>query len=83
MSFCGSLIDLFGFQSTFEYRIAKGNEQNQFEMVKKHGVWALHFRKRLKHPGDFQLEIDGGPVDKLENDTWEKPLTLRVRLTAI
>lgn len=70
------------FQSNFDYRIVKGNEQNQFEMVKKHGVWALHFRRRLKQPGGFELEIDGHPVEKLENDTWEKPLTLRVHINA-
>lgn len=68
-------------QKNFEYKISKGNEHNQFEMVKKHGVWALHFRKRLKEAGAFDLEIDGRPIDsKSENEVWQRPLQLRVHL---
>lgn len=35
----------------------RGNEGNQFEMIKKRGIWSLHFRRRLKEPADFKLEI--------------------------
>lgn len=64
------------------YTIVKGNENNKFELVKKHGVWALHFRKRLKQPGAFDLVIHGRPEDgsSSENKIYEKPLTLRVRI---
>lgn len=68
------------FQNDFEYIISKGNDGGHFEMVKKHGIWALHFRRRLKHPGTFDLEIDSHPVGYARNDIWEKPLSLRVRI---
>ncbi|XP_050313522.1 fibrillin-2-like [Anthonomus grandis grandis] len=64
------------------YTIAKGNEQNKFELVNKHGVWALHFKRRLKKPANFDLLIHGKP-EKQENEStyqFEKPLTLRVRI---
>ncbi|KAG8223124.1 hypothetical protein J437_LFUL000545 [Ladona fulva] len=76
----------------FHYVITHGNEKGLFEMVKKHGVWALHFRQRLKHPGTFDLEIEGrmkhhgeknsDVVSSWEekNSVWEKPLELRIRL---
>ncbi|XP_018574078.1 fibrillin-2-like [Anoplophora glabripennis] len=64
------------------YTIVRGNENNKFELVKKHGVWALHFRRRLKEPGAFDLVIHGRPEDasSAENGIYEKPLTLRVRI---
>ncbi|KAK6631430.1 hypothetical protein RUM44_005957 [Polyplax serrata] len=66
-------------QKNFQYKIKKGNENNQFEMIRKHGIWALHFRKRLKSPENFNLEIEGHTQEP-ENEVWEKPLTLRVHL---
>lgn len=70
----------FHMQNDFEYVISRGNEKSQFEMVKKQGVWALHFKRRLKHPGTFNVIIDSHPVNFISNDTWEKPLSLRLRL---
>nr|CAD7591987.1 unnamed protein product [Timema genevievae] len=70
-------------RNDFEYIISIGNTRGQFEMVKKHGVWALHFRRRLKHTGIFDLEIDSRPIghnNTISNDSWEKPLSLRVRI---
>lgn len=67
-----------------EYTIAQGNETNKFELIKKNGVWALHFRRRLKQQGAFDIIIHGRPTNtssaKIQNETYEKPLTLRVRL---
>ncbi|KAJ8963502.1 hypothetical protein NQ314_005581 [Rhamnusium bicolor] len=64
------------------YTIVRGNEQKKFELVKKHGVWALHFKRRLKQVGAFDLIIHGRPDDgpSSENEIYEKPLTLRVRI---
>lgn len=67
------------------YTIVKGNELRKFELVKKHDIWALHFRRRLKEAGAFDLVIHGRPEINLnkhnfENDIYEKPLTLRVRI---
>lgn len=70
---------LFLFQNNFEYKITKGNESGHFEMVQKHGVWALHFHQRLKQPGTFPLEITGQRVSSDDsNDVWESPLVLHV-----
>lgn len=65
-----------------EYTIAKGNENNKFELTKKHGVWALHFKRRLKQEGAFDIVIHGRPTDAnaVENEIWDKPLTLTIRL---
>lgn len=63
--------------------IVKGNENGKFELIKKHDVWGLHFRRRLKHPGSFDLLIHGRPLKNPDNNdlvNYEKPLTLRVRL---
>lgn len=50
-------------------------------MVNKHGVWALHFRHRLKASGKFPLEITGRKIrERSENDLWEAPLVLHVQL---
>lgn len=50
-------------------------------MVHKHGVWALHFRHRLKAPGKFLLEITGRKLkEHSPNDLWEAPLVLHVQL---
>ncbi|XP_066993764.2 fibrillin-2 [Anabrus simplex] len=67
-------------KNDFEYIISHGNKEGIFEMVKKHGIWALHFKRRLKHPGLFDLEIDSHPAKFMKNDIWEKPLSLRVRI---
>lgn len=73
---------IFLLQSEMEYTIARGNETNKFELVKKHGVWALHFKRRLKHHGAFDIVIHGRAINTADgqNETYEKPLTLRVRL---
>ena len=44
-------------QEYIEYDIVKGNKGKQFDIVNKRGVWSLHFRRRLKEPDQFQLEI--------------------------
>ncbi|XP_072384771.1 fibrillin-1-like [Diabrotica undecimpunctata] len=63
------------------YKIVKGNEEKKFELIKKHGVWALHFRKRLKQPGEFELIIHGKPqIVILEAESYDKPLTLKVKI---
>lgn len=68
-----------------EYTIVKGNEQNKFELINKHGVWALHFKRRLKQPGTFDLIIHGHGIDSgiRENLVYEKPLTLKVKLVVV
>lgn len=68
-------------KNDFEYIITKGNDSGLFEMVHKHGVWALHFRHRLKAPGTFLLEITGHKLkEALPNDLWEAPLVLHIQL---
>lgn len=67
------------------YIIAEGNERNRFELLKQHGVWALHFKRRLKQPGTFDLLIHGKPAESssknlTEDDAYEKPLTLRIKI---
>lgn len=72
------------FQREMYYTIVRGNEQNKFELSKKHGVWALHFRRRLKQAGTFDLVIHGIPDNSTstvsDKEVYEKPLTLRVRI---
>lgn len=70
-----------------EYQIVKGNEKNKFELVKKHGIWILHFRRRLKKPDIFDLHIHGEPVESEESNqiqtdigSFEQPLNLHLRL---
>lgn len=70
------------FQNTdIVYRITKGNELKKFGLVKRHGVWSLHFRQRLKSPEIFLLEIEGR-IPRLQaiNGTYEKPLKLFINL---
>lgn len=67
------------------YVIVKGNEENKLELIKQHAVWALHFRRRLKHPSVFDVVIHGKPADaynktNIENEVYEKPLTLRIKI---
>lgn len=68
-----------------EYSIARGNENNKFQLINKYGVWALHFKRRLKHTGAFDLTIHGKPTDiqDYENSVYEKPLTLGIRLNVL
>lgn len=72
----------YQFQNTdIVYRITKGNELKKFGLVKRHGVWSLHFRKRLKNPETFLLEIEGRiPRLQATNGTYEKPLKLFINL---
>lgn len=72
-------------QTNMTYVIVKGNEDNKLELIKQHAIWALHFRRRLKQPSVFDLVIHGRPADSLdkrssENDVYEKPLVLRVKI---
>lgn len=66
------------------YTIVKGNENKKFELVKKHGVWALHFKRRLKTADTFNLIIHGIMQNITstagENDIYDKPLTLKLRI---
>lgn len=64
------------------YGIVQGNESNKFELLKKHGVWTLHFRRRLKNPETFDLTIHGRPENNTntEDTVYEKPLILKVRI---
>ena len=76
---------VFCFQRYVQYSIIRGNDLGHFEMVRRHGVWALHFKRKLKRPGVFDLEIEGDhhapthPNSALSSK-WERPLDLRVRL---
>lgn len=64
------------------YKIVSGNEDKKLELLKQNGVWALHFRRRLKSPDVFEIVIHGKSSDDLqyENNTYEKPLVLRIKL---
>lgn len=72
-------------QRDVEYTITKGNENKKFQLIKKYGVWALHFKRRLKRSGTFDLTIHGKPADLEDkvSDLYEKPLTLRIKLNVI
>lgn len=65
-----------------EYRIARGNDDDYFEIRNEYGIWALHFRSRLKEPGQFRLVIHGrsrnGTTEEYE--VWERPLTFKVHV---
>lgn len=64
-----------------DYMIARGNNGGHFEIVREHGISALHFRHRLKKPGKFRIVIHGRPRDTTATKTeWEKPLTFTVHL---
>lgn len=66
------------------YSIARGNNDGHFEIVREHGVSALHFRRRLKNPGEFHIVIHGRPVNATATRTgWEKPLTFIVHLVVV
>lgn len=69
-------------EEEMEYTIVKGNKTEQFEIAEDHGIWALHFRSRLKKPGQFHIVVHGHPRNGItaENEVWEKPLTFRVHL---
>ncbi|XP_026687810.1 fibrillin-1-like, partial [Diaphorina citri] len=58
-------------KNDFEYYIEKGNEQGQFEMNKRHGVWRLHFRKRIKTPRVFNLIVNSRLIQNHSEDTKE------------
>lgn len=68
-------------KNDFMYVIKHGNEDGVFELIRKHGVWALHFKHRLKTPGIFYVEVEGRPTVAQQNRDWEKPLTLRLKIT--
>ncbi|XP_014244418.1 fibrillin-2-like [Cimex lectularius] len=67
-------------ENDFEYEITQGNEKGTFDLVNKHGVWALHFKKRLKQPTTFYLEITGKPRNSIPLENTEQPLVLHIRL---
>lgn len=64
------------------YKIVSGNEDKKLELLKQNGVWALHFRRRLKSPSVFEIIIHGKSTEngQFENNTYEKPLVLRIKL---
>lgn len=64
-----------------DYGIARGNDGERFVIVRERGVSALHFRQRLKNPGEFHIVIHGRPRNATVTRTeWEKPLTFTVHL---
>lgn len=69
------------------YKIVSGNDDKRLELVKQNGVWALHFRRRLKSPEVFDLVIHGTSIknsqSEMENSTYEKSLILRIKLVVI
>jgi len=69
-----------------EYEIVKGNEADRFEIVNKRGVWSLHFRRRLKEPAHFKLEIRGVADNGLFDDdpiASDESLDLNVRIHVV
>ncbi|XP_065169457.1 fibrillin-2-like [Atheta coriaria] len=57
-----------------EYKLVKGTDLHKFELLKKNGVWALHFKRRLKHPGKFDIVIHGRPIrDADKEDVTPSP----------
>lgn len=70
-------------QDDFQYVIKHGNEEGLFELIRKYGVWALHFRHRLKTPQTFHLEVEGRPNISQHNRDWEKPLVLRLKIIVV
>ena len=72
-------------QDHVEYEIIKGNELDRFEMVNKRGVWSLHFRRRLKEPASFKLEIHGytdyiDDEDDDQDDDTELDFNVHIRV---
>ncbi|XP_073977329.1 fibrillin-2-like isoform X3 [Rhodnius prolixus] len=68
----------------YEYTVSRGNENGHFEMVHRHGVWALHFKRRLKVPGVFILEITGKPLNiTLFKSPVEQPLVLHIKILVV
>jgi len=64
-----------------DYSIARGKDSEYFEIVRERGISALHFRQRLKKPGEFHIVIHGHPRNATVTRTeWEKPLTFTVHL---
>lgn len=74
-------------QEHVEYDIVKGNEGKQFEIMTKKGVWSLHFRRRLKEPANFQLEIraidDDTTAGLGENSTIDESLDFHVHIQVV
>lgn len=61
-------------QKEMEYKLVKGTDLHKFELLKKNGVWALHFKRRLKHPGKFDIVIHGRPIrDADKEDVTPSP----------
>ncbi|KAK8737315.1 hypothetical protein OTU49_004436 [Cherax quadricarinatus] len=50
-------------QNNVKYEIVKGNENEVFEMRSHHGTTSLHFRRRLRQPATYDIEITGRPID--------------------
>lgn len=64
-----------------DYIITRGNSGGHFEIVRERGISALHFRHRLKNPGEFRLVIHGRPKNTTTTKPeWEKPLTFTIHL---
>lgn len=70
------------YQEHVEYEIVKGNEEKQFEIMTKRGVWSLHFRRRLKEPSAFNLEIRASN-DGSEQRVVDESLDFHVRIQVV
>jgi len=54
-------------------------------MVNKRGVWSLHFRRRLKEPASFKLEIHGFTdyIDDDDDEDDETELDFNVHIRVV
>nr|XP_018912347.1 PREDICTED: fibrillin-2-like [Bemisia tabaci]XP_018912348.1 PREDICTED: fibrillin-2-like [Bemisia tabaci] len=69
-------------KNDFHYEIVDGNEEGILKLHKKHGVWTLHFKHRLKEPATFLITIKGEPNRPLKV-SWEKPLILKIKIIVV
>lgn len=60
------------------YYLSKAKGSNKLQLIRNYGVWALHFKRRLKYSQNFDLIIYG----KSENPEI-KLLTLRVQINVL
>lgn len=52
-------------------------------MLKKRGVWSLHFRRRLKEAANFKLEIQALADDEDEQDEVDESLDFSVHIQVV
>ena len=64
-----------------KYKIVSGDGENRFQLVVRRGIAELHFRKRLKKVGTFDLEIQGHPKRRMKQRGIDvEPFHLNLRL---